>query len=107
MGIRRGHRAHPGEWLAEKFIFLVSLTAILMVFLIFAFVTREALPLITGEVSSAAVQPVIPVADMDKIPAEKLRIYLELTPSQFATMDPPARRRRYSPSRGTPRRGPL
>ncbi len=87
MGIRRGHRAHPGEWLAEKFIFLVSLTAILMVFLIFAFVTREALPLITGEVSSAAVQPVIPVADMDKIPAEKLRIYLELTPSQFATMD--------------------
>ena len=87
MGIRRGHRAHPVEWLAEKFIFLVSLTAILMVFLIFAFVTREALPLITGEVSSAAVQPVIPVADMDKIPAEKLRIYLELTPSQFATMD--------------------
>ena len=87
MGIRRGHRANPVEWLAEKLIFLVSLTAILMVFLIFAFVTREALPLLTGEVSSAAVQPVIPVADMDKIPAEKLRVYLELTPSQFATMD--------------------
>ena len=86
-GIRRGHRTHPFEWLAEKFIFFVSLTAILMVFLIFAFVTREALPLITGEMSSAAVQPVIPVADMDKIPAEKLRVYLELTPSQFATMD--------------------
>jgi len=87
MGIRRGHQAHPIEWLAERFIFLVSLTAILMVFLIFAFVLREALPLLTGEVSSAAVQPVIPVADMDKIPAEKLRLYLELTPQQFATMD--------------------
>lgn len=87
MGIRRGHRAHPFEWLAEKFIFLVSLTTILMVFLIFAFVTREAFPLIAGKVNSAAVQPVIPVADMDKIPAEELREYLELSPQQFKTMD--------------------
>lgn len=87
MGIRRGHRAHPFEWLAEKFIFLVSLTTILMVFLIFAFVTREAFPLIAGKVNSAAVQPVIPVADMDKIPAEELRKYLELSPQQFKTMD--------------------
>lgn len=87
MVIRRGHRAHPFEWLAEKFIFLVSLTTILMVFLIFAFVTREAFPLIAGKVNSAAVQPVIPVADMDKIPAEELREYLELSPQQFKTMD--------------------
>lgn len=87
MGIRRGHRAHPFEWLAEKFIFLVSLTTMLMVFLIFAFVTREAFPLIAGKVNSAAVQPVIPVADMDKIPAEELREYLELSPQQFKTMD--------------------
>lgn len=87
MGVRRGHRAHPFEWLAEKFIFLVSLTTILMVFLIFAFVTREAFPLIAGKTNSAAVQPVIPVADMDKIPAEQLREYLELTPAQFAKMD--------------------
>ena len=87
MGIRRGHRAHPFEWLAEKFIFLVSLTTILMVFLIFAFVTREAFPLIAGKINSAAVQPVIPVADMDKIPAEELREYLELSPQQFKTMD--------------------
>ena len=87
MGIRRGHRAHPFEWLAEKFIFLVSLTTILMVFLIFAFVTREAFPLIAGKVNSAAVQLVIPVADMDKIPAEELREYLELSPQQFKTMD--------------------
>jgi phosphate transport system permease protein len=87
MGIQRGHRAHPVEWLAEKFIFLVSLSAIVMVFLIFAFVLREALPVVFGKMNSAAVQPVIPVADMDKIPAEELRTYLELTPEQFAKMD--------------------
>ncbi|HEY4414325.1 MAG TPA: phosphate ABC transporter permease subunit PstC [Verrucomicrobiae bacterium] len=87
MGIQRGHRAHPIEWLAEKFIFLVSLSAIVMVFLIFAFVLREALPVVLGKMNSAAVQPVIPVADMDKIPAEDLRVYLELTPQQFARMD--------------------
>src|SRR5258706_10316740 len=84
MGIRRGHRAHPFEWLAEKGIFLVSLTTIVMVFLIFAFVTREAFPLLIGRTNSAAVQPVIPVADMDKIPAEQLREYLELSPDQFS-----------------------
>ena len=31
MGIRRGHRAKPLEWVAEKAIFLVSLTAILLI----------------------------------------------------------------------------
>jgi phosphate transport system permease protein len=87
MGIQRGHRAHPVEWLAEKAIFLVSLTAILMVFLIFAFVSREALPLLLGRVNSAARQTVIPVADMDKLAPEQLRVYLELTPDQFSAMD--------------------
>ncbi len=87
MGIQRGHNAHPIEWLAEKFIFLVSLSAIVMVFLIFAFVLREALPVVLGKMDSAAVQPVIPVADMDKIPADELRTYLELTPEQFAKIN--------------------
>jgi phosphate transport system permease protein len=87
MGIQRGHNAHPFEWLMEKLIFLVSLTTIVMVFLIFAFVSREAVPLLLGQVNSAARQPVIPVADMDKTPPEKLRAYLELSPEQFATMD--------------------
>ena len=41
MGIHRGHRARPLEWLAEKFIFLVSLSTILMVFLIFLFVAAK------------------------------------------------------------------
>lgn len=87
MGIQRGHNAHPVEWLAEKFIFLVSLSAIVMVFLIFAFVLREAMPVVLGKMNSAAVQPVIPVADMDKLSAEELRAYLELTPEQFTKMN--------------------
>jgi len=87
MGIQRGHNAHPLEWLAEKGIFLVSLTAILMVFLIFAFVTREALPLLLGQMNSAAKQKVVAVADMDKMPPDQLRAYLGLTPDEFAGLD--------------------
>ena len=60
MGIHRGHKARPVEWLAEKLIFLVSLTAILMVFLIFVFVAREALPLALGQMNSAAARPAPP-----------------------------------------------
>lgn len=53
MGIRRGHQARPVEWLAEKVILLVSLSAILMVFLIFLFVGREALPIFLGRMDSS------------------------------------------------------
>lgn len=87
MGIHRGHKARPLEWLAEKFIFLVSLSAILVVFLIFLFVAREALPLFLGQINSALVKPVIPPADMDKHSPEELREYLGLEPKQFKAMD--------------------
>jgi phosphate transport system permease protein len=87
MGIHRGHQARPVEWLAEKFIFLISLSAILMVFLIFLFVAREALPLFFGGTNTALVQKPIPTADMDKLSPAQLQKYLELTPAQFATMD--------------------
>jgi phosphate transport system permease protein len=87
MGIQRGHRARPLEWLAEKFIFLVSLSAILMVFLIFLFVAREALPIFFGRTDTALVQKVIPPDDMDKLSSAQLQLYLELTPQQFAAMD--------------------
>jgi phosphate transport system permease protein len=87
MGIHRGHRARPLEWLAEKLIFGVSLSAILMVFLIFVFVAREALPIFLGRMNSAPVQPVIPVEDMEKLSPEELRRYLELTEKQYAQMD--------------------
>ena len=60
MGLKRGHRAKPLEWLAERAIFLVSLTAILMVFLIFVFIGREALPVAFGQMNTAKVQKVLP-----------------------------------------------
>jgi phosphate transport system permease protein len=87
MGIQRGHRVRPLEWLAEKFIFLVSLSAILMVFLIFLFVAREALPIFFGKTDTALVQKVIPPDDVDKLSPAQLQKYLELTQQQFATMD--------------------
>lgn len=86
MGIHRGHQARPLEWLAEKFIFLVSLSAIAMVLLIFLFVAREALPVFFGETNTALVQPVIPPDEMDKHSPAELQKYLELTPQQYAAM---------------------
>lgn len=87
MGLKRGHRAHPFEWVAEKTIFLVSLLSILMVLLIFVFIGREALPLIFGQVNTSLSRETIPVADMDKLSPEELRSYLGLTTQQFSEMD--------------------
>jgi len=87
MGIQRGHRARPLEWLAEKFIFAVSLSAILVIFLIFLFIARQALPIFLGHMDSALVRDVIPVDQMDQTPPEKLRAYLGLTKRQFSQMD--------------------
>ncbi len=87
MGIHRGHKARPIEWLAEKFIFLVSLTAILMVFLIFVFVAREALPLVLGKMNSAAARPAISMEEFAKLKPAEQQLYLELTPAEFKRMD--------------------
>lgn len=87
MGIHRGHKARPGEWFAEKFIFLVSLSAILMVLLIFLFVAREAMPVFFGQTNTALVQKPIPSAEMDKHSPAELQAYLGLTPDQFTKMD--------------------
>lgn len=86
-GIRRGQRRRPLEWLIERGIFMVSLSAILMVFLIFFFVGREALPIVFGQESSATQTEVIRVEDFDKTSPAKLQHYLGLTPEQFSTMD--------------------
>jgi len=86
MGLQRGHRAKPFEWLAEKLIFLVSLSAIVMVFLIFVFIGREALPVILGRTDSSQLQSALPVADMDKLSPEELRTYLDLTEQQAREM---------------------
>lgn len=87
MGIHRGHKARPVEWLAEKFVFLVSLTAILMVFLIFVFVAREALPLVLGQMNSAAARPAISMEEFAKLKPAEQQLYLELTPAEFKRMD--------------------
>ncbi len=85
--IERGRRRRPVEYVVERGIFLVSLSAILMVFLIFLFVGREGLPVLLGRQTSAALAEVIPVADMDKTPPAKLQRYLGLTGTQFQEMD--------------------
>src|SRR6266481_8094478 len=87
MGLHRGHHAKPVEWLAEKLIFVVSLSAILIVFLIFIFIGREALPVLFGRMNTALVQKTIPVDQMDKLSPAELQDYLGLTKGQFASMD--------------------
>ena len=85
--IRRGSQLHPGEWLVERIIFLVSLSAILVVFLIFLFVAREALPILTGRITTVANQNVIPPEKMDSLKPEELREYLGLTKNEFKDKD--------------------
>jgi phosphate transport system permease protein len=87
MGLQRGHKAKPLEWLAEKLIFAVSLSAILMVFLIFVFIGREALPVAFGRVSNARGGETIPVEHLDKMSEKEVEAYLELTPEQYHAMD--------------------
>jgi len=87
MGLKRGHHARPVEWIAEKFIFMVSLSAIVMVFLIFLFVAREALPVALGAVNSSLVKKTIAPDQMEKMSKAELMEYLELSAKQFAQMD--------------------
>ncbi|HOP99010.1 MAG TPA: phosphate ABC transporter permease subunit PstC [Verrucomicrobiota bacterium] len=87
MGLKRGHRARPAEWLTEKLIFAVSLSAILTIVLIFLFIGKEALPVALGRVNSARAQEVIPVAQMETMSPAELQRYLELTPEQYEQMD--------------------
>jgi phosphate transport system permease protein len=87
MGLARGHRARPLEWIVEKGIFLVSLSAILMVFLIFVFVAREALPIFREEMNSALAQEVIPPGEMEKLSPEQLQQYLGLTSEEYESKD--------------------
>jgi phosphate transport system permease protein len=87
MGLRRGHHAKPLEWLAEKLIFVVSLSAILIVFLIFIFIGREALPVLFGQMNTALVQKTIPVDQMDQMTPAQLQKYLGLTKEEFAKMN--------------------
>lgn len=86
MGLKRGHHARPFEWVVEKGIFLVSLSAIAVIFLIFIFIGREAVPIFFGQENSAAVREVIPVANLDKVPRAQLRAYLDLDEAKFTEL---------------------
>ncbi|MFM7816953.1 MAG: PstC family ABC transporter permease, partial [Verrucomicrobiota bacterium] len=87
MGLRRGHRARPGEWIIEKLIQAVGLSTIGLMVLILVFVGREALPVLMGRINTALVQPILPSKEIDSIPRDELRSYLELSRSQFEGMD--------------------
>jgi phosphate transport system permease protein len=58
-----------------------------MVFLIFVFIGREAIPLALGRMNTAKGQKIIPVEQMDKLNESELREYLGLTSEEFARMD--------------------
>lgn len=85
--IRRGQKLRPGEWITEKAIFFISLSAILMIFLIFLFVLREAFPVLIGRSNNALARDVIPVEKMEKLSPAELQAYLELSPEQFEQLD--------------------
>ncbi len=88
MGLRRGHRARPLERLAELTIVSVAVSTIAMVFLIFLFVGREAMPIFAGRVNSAAAQEKpLPVSAMDTLGREQLRTYLGISAKELAKMD--------------------
>lgn len=85
--MKRGHRARPLEWIAEKLLLIVSMSAIVTIFLIFLFVGRMAVPILFEQMDSAAVRRVIPSSDLDKIQKPELMEYLELSEKQFKSMD--------------------
>jgi ABC-type dipeptide/oligopeptide/nickel transport system permease component len=59
-----------------------------MVFLIFVFVAREAMPVIFGQSSSAVGGKLIAAEDIGKLSQEQLRAYLQLTPEEFKEKSP-------------------
>src|ERR1043166_705042 len=85
--LARGRQRRAGDWVAEKMIYLTSFSAIVMIFLIFFFVAREALPVALGHTNTANATEVIPPDQMDKIPPERLRAYLGMTPEEFKAKD--------------------
>lgn len=74
---RRPPRRRWAEWFVERGIFVVSLSAIVMVFLIFAFVAKEALPVMLGKTDNTKVRPA----------TDNVAEYLGMTEAEFKTYD--------------------
>ncbi|MDX1952559.1 MAG: phosphate ABC transporter permease subunit PstC [Verrucomicrobiota bacterium] len=87
MGINRGHHARPIEWILEKGIFLISFSAILMIFLIFLFIGKEAVPILFERVNSAAAQKVLSSEEVEKLSKAELAEYLGVSPTELKKMD--------------------
>ncbi len=87
-----GHKPRPLEWLVEKGFFLTSLSAIVMIFLIFFFVASKAWPIVVGKENSSKVFTTIPVADMAKHSPQELQTYLDVTARQWAGFDDETKR---------------
>lgn len=87
-------RRRPLEWVAERCIFLIALSAILVIFLIFLFVAREAWPVAVGRMSTAAVSTnqIIPVEAADTVPADQLARYLGLSLQELAGLSAEVKR---------------
>lgn len=92
MGLKRGHRARPLEWIAERLIFLISLSAIVTTLLIFVFITRESMPILLGQMDSSHKTQVIPPEDMGKYSDAELSKYLEMSSADFKAMDQETRK---------------
>jgi len=90
--LARGRKPRPLEWIVEKGIFLTSLSAIVMIFLIFLFVGNKALPIVIGKSDSSRAFKPIPVEDMAKHAPEELQAYLGVTAAQWARFDDETRR---------------
>ena len=78
MGIERGHKARPLEWIVEKGIMVVSFSAIVMILLIFLFIGREAMPILLGRMDTSHAGEVIAPEKMDTLSKKELQQYLEL-----------------------------
>jgi len=87
MGIKRGHKARPLEWLAEQGIFLVSMSAIVTTLLIFVFIARESLPILFQQEDSSHQTNVIRVEDASKHSAKELAAYLDMKPDEVSKLD--------------------
>ena len=87
-----GHKPRPLEWIVEKGIFLTSLSAIVMIFLIFAFVANKAWPVVVGKANSSKVFTPIAPEDMAKHSPEQLQEYLGVTAEQWGKFDEETKR---------------
>jgi phosphate transport system permease protein len=85
--LTRSHRARPWEWVAERAIQHISLSAIVLILLIFLFVVREALPILLGRADSSATAKALTPAQAARLSRSELMAYLEINPQQMARLD--------------------